>query len=367
MISMQFTQTSMHEYATLSSGVLTPTMAAEYLLEEKLRLRTFREMLFSMVLEQDAAQRLFVAFTRDDPQLNPDSVRRKIRNWLSGSNVPGNREDIFHIGFALSLSEGQIDQLLGFATDAGIHYRNGRDVVFTWFLRHNGTWAQACAFYDALPPVPNLSAVPKGDPACVTRELHLASHNIQTAEELRTFYLANLQQFGLLHLRSYTYFEKYMSLLMRPESPASREEPNYSIETIMSLYMSLHMPSGRDRSVYSAVQKLIKSNWPNATMLKNIMGHRIDVPRKLLLLLYVITENSSAEDGYCEADEDYLTIQDRLEDHICMLNAILSDCGLPLMDPRNAYDWVVLYALTANEQSMSEQMEKVIEVLYADM
>ncbi len=72
----------------------------------------------------------------------------------------------------------------------------------------------------------------------------------------------------------------------------------------MQQYFSLHIPFGRSRQGYSVVQKLIKHNWPNATALKNIRQHREDVPRKLLLLLYVVTEN--VIDGeYSEMGEDY--------------------------------------------------------------
>lgn len=113
------------------------------------------------------------------------------------------------------------------------------------------------------------------------------------------------------------------------------------------------------------VQRLIKYNWPNTTALKNIRNRRADVPRKLLLLLYVITEN--VVDGeYRETDEDYLTPRERLDDHWFALNAILTDCGMPPLDPRNATDWLVLYAVTAYEESMSERMEKVIEHIFAD-
>ena len=52
------------------------------------------------------------------------------------------------------------------------------------------------------------------------------------------------------------------------------------------------MPAARSRSSYTLIQKLIKQNWPNATALKNIRNHQEDVPRKLLMLLYVVTENS---------------------------------------------------------------------------
>lgn len=39
---------------------------------------------------------------------------------------------------------------------------------------------------------------------------------------------------------------------------------------------------------------------------------------------------------------------------------------MPPLDPRNATDWLVLYAVTAYEESMSERMEKVIEHIFAD-
>ena len=49
------------------------------------------------------------------------------------------------------------------------------------------------------------------------------------------------------------------------------------------------------------------------------------------------------------------------------LNAILTDCGMPLLDPRNATDWLVLYAVTAGDEGMSERMESVIEHIFKDV
>ena len=133
----------------------------------------------------------------------------------------------------------------------------------------------------------------------------------------------------------------------------------------MEEYLSMQMPSGKDRSGYSVCQKLIKRNWPNTTALKNIRAGREDVPRKLLLLLYVITENVVDEE-YSEFDEDYFDLADRLEDHWWVLNAILNDCGMATLDPRNATDWLVLYALTATDEAMSERMEQVIEAMFEE-
>lgn len=364
-MSLELTLLSEHEYDKLSSGDMTPAMAAEYLKAGDFRLRSFDEVLRSIYPGDDLQPRLVASFLEAEPGSNPDSVSRNIRNWMSGHSKPTRREDIFHIAFALGLSESQASRLLGICTDYGVHYREGRDVVYAWFLRTGGSYMQARSFYNSLPPMPGLDALPAGYTARLTQQLQSAFLQVHSEDELRECYMANLGSFGALHLRAYEYFSRYLEKLIHPV-PAwtGLEEPDYSMDAIMKLYFSMSMPSNRSRYGYSVVQRLIKNNWPNTTALKNIRNRKADVPRKLLLLLYVITEN--VVDGeYSETDEDYLTPRELLDDHWFAINAILTDCGMPPLDPRNATDWLVLYAVTATEESMSERMEKVIEHIFA--
>ena len=337
-------------------------MAAEYLKEGQIVLRTFIGTLRDMYPFPDLQDRLAAGFQSDG---DPKSVGKKIRNWLKGQNRPANREDIFRIAFALGLSEGQANHLLGLCTDYGIHYRDGRDVVYAWFLRTGRTYDEARDFFASLPePERRDEAPPEAGSRQITHEIQAAFQRVQSLEELRSCCMVNLDRFGSLHLRAYSYFRKYLDQLLHPVSSLDgEEEPDWSMETVMDSYFSLRMPSGRDRSGYTAVQKLIKHNWPNTTALKNIRNRKEDVPRKLLLLLYVVTENVLDGD-YSELDEEYITMQERLEDHWWTLNAILTDCGMPTLDPRNPTDWLVLYALAADEESMSERMEQVIEKIY---
>lgn len=368
MPGIELTTLSELEYNRLSSQEMTPAMAAEYLWSGRIVLRTFHDTLREFYPAPDLITRLTAAFQADAREGKPDSTAKNVRNWAAGRSQPTSREDIFHIAFALSLSEQQAGYLLGLCTDYAIHYRDGREAVYAWFLRTGRSYAEARDFFESLPPAPRPDSPPDNAGAHLTRDLQNEFLRMQTLDDLRACYLRNLESFGTLHLRAYTYFCKYLKQLVRPASPAGVWEPDYSMEAVMNQYLSLKMPSGRDRGGYSAVQKLIKRNWPNATALKNIRLHKEDVPRKLLLLLYVVTEN--AVDGeYREIDEDYISPQERLEDHWYCLNAILSDCGMPLMDPRNATDWLVLYAITAEgqDQAMSERMEQVIETLYADV
>lgn len=365
-VGLELTLLSENEYERLSSGDMTPAMAARYLQEGEFRLRGFDEVLRSLYPQPDLQPRLTAALLAAEPGANPESVSRTVRNWMNGHSRPTKREDVFRIAFALDLSEAQTNRLLGVCTDYGIHYRNGRDVIYAWFLRNGGTYAGARDFFEALPEMPRLDALPEKASSHLTHELQSAFLQVHSTAELRECYIANLGSFGALHMRAYGYFRRYLDRLIHPV-PAwtGLEEPDYSMEAIMELYFSMSMPSSRSKCGWSVVQRLIKYNWPNTTALKNIRNRRADVPRKLLLLLYVITEN--VVDGeYRETDEDYLTPRERLDDHWFALNAILTDCGMPPLDPRNATDWLVLYAVTAYEESMSERMEKVIEHIFAD-
>ena len=95
-MSVELTQLSANEYQKLISERMTPAMAARYLKEQRIVLRSFIEMLRGFYPAGDILPRLITSFMDADPRANPESVSRKIRNWLSGKNRPTSREDIFH-------------------------------------------------------------------------------------------------------------------------------------------------------------------------------------------------------------------------------------------------------------------------------
>ena len=368
-MDIELTISSAREYDQIRLGHMTPEMAADYLKSGRLELRPFSDILQGFCPGTDLQTCLFSAFLKDNPDAVPSSVARTIRNWLSGRSRPTDRMELFHIAFALSLTESNADYLLGYCTGCGIHYREGQDAVFAWFLRNGGTWREAQEFYASLPPQPRLSQLPPDytTGTQLTQELRRSFLQAHTKEELRACYLRSLESFGSLHLRAYHHFNRFMNQLIHPSSPWDGEqEADYSLDAVMETYLSLHMPSGRRRQDLGTIRKLIKYNWPSTTRLKNIRLRKEDVPRKLLLILYIVTENE-LDDDYRETDEEYITMEERLEDHWYSLNAILSDSGMPLLDPRSPFDWLVLYALAADEdESMSERMEQVIDSLFGE-
>lgn len=366
-MKIELTRTSAAEREVLLSGRLTPETAAKYLRDGEITLRSFADTLKELYPREDLQQRLCDAFEADEPEADRDSVRHKVRGWLSGRNKPARREDIFRIAFALGLSEAQVSALLGQCTGYGIHYRDGRDVVYAWFLRNGRGLGEARAFFDTLPPVPTLDNAPPADGTQLSREVQNAFMRPADTEQLRECYISNLERFGALHLCAYKYFCSYLNQLTQPATAWGGEgEPVYSLDRVMELYLTLNMPSGRERGKYTLVQRLIKREWPNTTSLKNIRARKEDVPRKLLLLLYVITENVT-DAASAAPYEGSASLERRLDDHWWTLNGILAACGMPLLDPRSPTDWLILYAMTADEdEPMSDRMAQVIERLFED-
>ena len=365
---MELTTASAQEYGKIRAGSMTPAMAGEYLREGRLQIRTFSEVLRRFYPAADLQARLTAALTADNPSAAPASVSKNVRNWLSGRNTPSSRTEIFHIAFALSLTESEADYLLAFCTDCGIHSREGRDAVYAWFLRSGRSFREAEAFYATLPPAPRLTRLSPDDSTGeqITLQLRQAFAQVQTEEELRACYLGSLERFGELHLQAYHYFTRFMKKLMQPDAAWNGEkEAAYTLDQVMKKYLTLHMPCRKRRKAYSLTKRLIRAGWPSTTHLYDIYHRREDVSRKLLLLLYVVTENLVDEE-YCEMHETYITMQERLDDHWYCLNAILADCGMALLDPRQPFDWLVLYALSADNEPMSARMEQTIDALFAD-
>ncbi len=364
---IELTQSSAIEYENIIYGNLTPAMAADYLRNGQIIMRSFSDTLKEMYPAPDLTMRLTDFFLAVTPDMPRSSISKKIRNWVSGKNHPTKREEVFRIAFALRLNEQQLNYLLCLCTDYCIQYRDSREVILAWFLRNEYPYQDAVKFYLSLPPVRELNLARTIRTAHLTHEMQAEFQMVHTLDDLRSCYIKNLNNFGAMHLRAYYHFDKFLNLLIHP-TPCwdSDVESDYSLEAIMQIYLSMNVPSSRKRKDYNVIQKLLKQNWPNATSIKNIRSHKEDVPRKLLLLLYVITENEMSDpDFYSELDEEYTPLEERVEYHWWTINAILEDCGMASLDPRNAADWLILYAISCNtEESMSERLEQVIACIF---
>jgi hypothetical protein len=144
-----------------------------------------------------------------------------------------------------------------------------------------------------------------------------------------------------------------LNLLISPPAPYQRDalddeaDAPYSINQIMDTYLQMKVPIGKETLQFDILQKTIKRYWPNATMLFAMRNREEDVTRRVIVLLYLITQD-------IDDPEDELTPQERFFEHYWTLNNYLNSFGLSPLDPRNMFDWLVLYSMKTNEERNEE-------------
>ncbi len=359
------TEISAKQWDFIRKENLTPKEAV-FFLENGMQVRTFRDIIIEVCGTAEVEKQLLEGLCEisriDGKNSLRDSVRKKISNWMSGKNIPSEREDVFAICFALNLNLEQAEKMLVRLTEQGIHYRNRKEVVYAYAYKYKIGYENAKKIREAYfgeDKKPGNVAYENRDP--VTCQLKVAFKQIEGQEDFFTFLLMHKQNFGEKHNTAYQYFEKMVSLLTCQE--VENESP-YSLEYIAENYLRLNMPYEKQTHKYTKVQKVIKKYWPGATLIKAMKARSEDVNRKTLLLLYLVT-GGIIEDDYNEMDEDYMDATELLEYHCSRMNQMLMECGMSTMDPRNIFDYLILYCMRPEQQLfMSERMELLIQEIF---
>lgn len=126
------------------------------------------------------------------------------------------------------------------------------------------------------------------------------------------------------------------------------------------LYRKLVPTRNQDEQnpVREALQRAIRQNWPDTASLSRMRKRQIDIPRKLLILLFLATDGSNSDfsdelldeqwDEELSKDETFLDIYTRL-------NLMLNSCGFQKLDPRSAFDWMILYCISTGDLWESDE------------
>ncbi|MDO4328910.1 MAG: hypothetical protein Q4C66_06200 [Lachnospiraceae bacterium] len=332
----------------------------------------------------------------------PDSVARKVRNWLKGKNIPKNRKTLFQICFALGLNEAETGRVLGAAAETGIHYRNPDELVYAFALRTGKDYQYA---EDLRKNVQNQygfmwssrdeeseeetdKAVGKKKAKKNNRENYVKLEPVFTRQiwnefsqvtdeaSLMEFFQEHGKDLGVLHETAYQKFMELMDYLQQPEGLNGKAEEKYTMDEIMDTYFQMHIPEGRKTADYTCLQKLVRKYWPNETSLLNMRNRKEDVSRKVMVLLYLVTEEFDFcrmnEQGMDEQKDYYMDDEEEdadtvLERRIKQMNLFLKAYGMNPLDPGNLFDYLVLYAMKARDgEPVSERMEQVLEILFEE-
>lgn len=345
---MNITEISKKQYDFVMTPDLTPEEIVAFFASD-FQIRTFSSVLHRLYPGTDLEERLLKAIDQE----------RTVRNWLYDRNLPVNRESVFQIAFALGLDEVRANELLLYVFGEGIHYRDEKELIYAFALKNGQSYESAKTSAQAFH---NRGKQDEESGEVVTNTVRLAFSGVSSEEDLIDFMLAHNMDFGKKHNTSYRYFMEMLSYLKCGEND---EEMAYSIENITDCYLRMGMPKGRKTVNYDAFQKTIKKYWPGLRSIKAMINRREEVSRKVLLLLYIIT-GGVQENAYDELDEEYVSDADILLKHCRQIKKMLQDCNMRYLDPRNPFDFLVLYSLnTGREGTMNDRMEEIIRRLFA--
>lgn len=356
----QLTEISASQWDYLIRENLSPAQAVAFLMSG-LELRTFSDNLRKLYGGNDLEQRLIKKLTeysrQDRKPAKEDSVRKKVQNWMKNKNIPSDREELFRIAFALELNEQETETLMIRTVEQGIHYRNAREVVYAFSLRNHQSYETACACAKAFEEERKEAGQEKYP---MTGFLKMEFKNLPPGEDIMEFLLRHSSSFGSYHNTAYQYYMKMLELL----TGGSMDEEIYSMEYVADHYLRMHMPLDKKTASYNDMQKVIKKYWPGVRSIKAMRSRTEDVSRKVLLLLYLIT-GGVWDTEYDELDEEYLSSREILEEHCRRINQMMEKCGMSSMDPRNPFDYLVLYCLKPQgDDDMSLRMEQIVRELY---
>ncbi len=387
---------------------MTPAEMIQFL-EKGAVYRSFLDVLRAVYPQSDLADRLLAGLmdiAGDCEKKEADALRKNVSNWLKGNSMPQNREQLFKICFALGLSEAAANKVLSSAAETGIHYRNPRELVYAFALRTGMTYQAAAALDRELSAVygpaveqaearraeqwkgkqsragQESGAGETGDeePHFFTQQVLRRFETVTTAEELRLFFAEHSADLGTIHESAYEKFRKLLSVLQEPEDMVLSQSgggESYSLDRIAEEYFRMNVPQGRATKQYGYLQKTMKKNWPGATELNKMKNRKIDVSRKALLLLFLITEDflfsedlqysdKDSEDAAWYIPEEDESPRDRLEVVLSKINLFLETYGMNQLDPGNPFDCLFLYALAAayDDAFLSDAFSAALKALF---
>ncbi len=379
---MELTRICEHNIGRLAGTDMTPEKLIEFM-ESGAVYRNFGEILQGVYPASDLPARLtrgLSSVTRE----NEESIARKVRKWLRCEGVPQNREQLFQICFALGLNEEKANAVLSCTSETGIHYRNPKELVYAYCLRMGKGYREAGTLLERMMNIceaaPLLTAKEKEQKLRYTSQLRRVFSYVETEEELAAFFKAHSADLGEIHESAYAKFMELLHYLQQPEEGGQ----TYSIEAVMDQYLRMHIPNTKRTGGFTYLQRAVKKNWPSESVLLRMKNRKQDVSRKVLLLLFIVTEDfevSRIQDRKESAfpEDDFDDMEDlmeedgsaRLEVRLTKINLFLDSYGMNRLDPGNPFDCLILYALKAGydeegDVPMSDELHSALTVLFGE-
>lgn len=343
--------------------------------------RTLGDVLHKFSPVPDIKSRLVEGLQQWFPENKTDSIRRKVHNWLNGKTQTVSKQDVYVLCRILHLSLTQTNEFLQYATGESIHWRNPEDIVWCYTILHDRSPEQTKDLLErGRVAVGTGTEDSRESSSSYTAEVYDRLQNVLYLEEdaLLAFLREERSRLGTFHNTAHQLFTQYMDLLKKGYSELGVEalfeemtkdekkkaqipvdgdigphkaEP-ITVRDILEVYMYRKLvpvqARGKEKTAdkFSLIQRSIRQNWPDEYSLSKMESRKQDVSRKALILLFLATDGTDSD--FDEFDE-LESVDDVFQSLYIRLDTMLTACGFPTLDPRNPFDWIILFCIACGD------------------
>lgn len=368
------TRISRESYRKATMEALTVREAVDFL-EREAKVRTLREKLEKFSKGRDLSKLLVAGLLEHHPDMKKDSVERRVRGWLKPE--PGHsikKQDAIEVAFILELDVDEADEFVTLVSEERLHWRNPDEIVYIFALQNGMSYQTAVKLAGQMEGI--LSQVQE------TRELEEDSFTpmirsqlsqLSTVEELQDYLLHAVGRLGRCHNNAYQMFLDMMDALENPEIDEVEAdmfgEERLTVRDIVREYFYednvLYAKSNARKTqkgkageeewcVLTKIQESIASSWPDEIAISRMKSRKMDVSRKILILLFLATDEEWKETG-----------EDVFEDMYRRMNDMLGLCGFSTLDPRVPFDWLIIYCMCVTDiLDMDDRMHRIFNEMF---
>ncbi len=286
-----------------------------------------------------------------------DSVERKVRMWMKDGMQSISKSGAIQVCFALGLSIEEANAFLQRACGEGFHARDPEEIIFLYALRNGLNYKEALALQEEMEKKGLLKREKSGEENLRTEIVRKDLDARMGIDGLEEFLRQYQGQLGSFHNTAYEMFKGYLDLLTDAEiNDGLDTEGHLTVREVTDVYLHERLIPRIQRAakknqeagnlVLSALQRDVQQNWPDETALSKMLNRKTDVSRKALILLFLATDGGMDEETFYE-DED---AEEFFEDAYSRMNGMLANCGFAPLDPRCAFDWMVLYCMCVDAE-----------------
>ena len=302
----------------------------------------------------------------------------QIRNWFNPAYASRiERDTAMKMAFALELNYYEADVFLKRLWLDGFYMRDAKDVIFRVGLENNWDYKQAEKMATDFVHLDKSNPNPSSNDATILVSATLG--DIKSEPQLRKHLEKNSHLFGTYRRKAYDFFMEMYEEIKDNLASENHEKEAYernavSIAGICDAIVQ-DIPKLRSKEAHRTVWRHIFNKIPDRTSLslitrqKEFRGELIPIDRKLFILAWLSTEDGRNR-WYVQKGKEEIAFKEHME----QLNIHLEDFGMPVLDPRHPFDWIVMYTFSYvyfsvddidAEDALKDRLSEIIEGMSA--